>query len=55
VTLLIPILVDDMGDTLRSTYIGQFLATAIIPEPASLVLLGLAGMTVALLGLRNRK
>jgi PEP-CTERM motif len=46
VTLLIPILVDDMGDTLRSTYTGQFLAraTVVIPEPSTLALFGVAGV-----------
>jgi hypothetical protein len=46
VTLLIPILVDDMGDTLRSTYTGQFLAraTVVIPEPSILALIGVAGV-----------
>ncbi len=55
VTLLIPILVDDMGDTLRSTYTGQFLARATvpIPEPASVMLFGISG--VALVGLRKRR
>lgn len=49
ITLLIPILVDDMGDTLRTTYAGQFLATAtvVVPEPANLVLLGMIGLGVA--------
>jgi hypothetical protein len=57
VSLLIPILVDDMGDTLRSTYTGQFLATAtvVIPEPASFVLLGIAGIGAALCAIRKRR
>jgi hypothetical protein len=56
VSLLIPILVDDMGDTLRSTYVGQFLAraTVAIPEPSSFLLLGMAGLGVALFGRRKR-
>jgi hypothetical protein len=55
VSLLLPILVDDMGDTLRSTYTGQFLATATvaIPEPASTLLFGIAG--VVLLYRRGRR
>jgi hypothetical protein len=54
ITLSMPILVDDMGDTLRSTYVGQFVATAVIPEPASLVLFAVASM-MAVLSRRNRK
>lgn len=54
VTLRIPILVDDMGDTLRTTYTGQFLATATvaIPEPASIGLVAMAGVMIA--GRRRR-
>jgi hypothetical protein len=57
VSLLIPILVDDMGDTLRTTYTGQFLATAtvVIPEPTSALLMGIAGIGAALCGRRKRK
>jgi hypothetical protein len=57
VSLLIPILVDDMGDTLRSTYTGQFLAraTVVIPEPTSLVLLAIAGMGAVLCGRRKQR
>ena len=44
ITLTIPILVDDMGSTLRTVYTGQFVASIVIPEPTSVVLLGLAGV-----------
>jgi hypothetical protein len=54
VNLLIPIMVDDMGDTLRTVYTGQFLATAIIPEPTSLALVGLGALT-AFMPVRRRK
>jgi hypothetical protein len=54
VTLLIPILVDDMGDTLRTVYTGQFMATAIIPEPTSLALFGLGGLLAAFVRRRAR-
>jgi hypothetical protein len=56
VTLLIPILVDDMGDTIRSAYTGQFLATATvaIPEPAGGLLLGMVGLGVTLARRRSR-
>jgi hypothetical protein len=54
VTLLIPIMVDDMGTTLRTVYTGQFMATAIIPEPSSLALFALA-IVAALAGVRGRK
>ena len=53
IRLTIPILVDDMGDTLRTTYMGQFVATAIIPEPTSLVLL-VTAMGAALASFRRR-
>jgi hypothetical protein len=54
INLLIPILVDDMGTTLRTVYTGQFLATVIIPEPTSLALLGLGAFS-ALLVVRRPK
>jgi hypothetical protein len=54
INLLIPIMVDDMGDTLRTVYTGQFLATVIIPEPASLSLLTL-GALAAVASRRKRK
>jgi hypothetical protein len=47
-------MVDDMGDTLRTVYTGQFLATVIIPEPASLSLLTL-GALAAVASRRKRK
>ena len=54
VTLLIPIMVDDMGTTLRTVYTGQFMATAIIPEPTTLALLGGGSVLAALFSYRNR-
>jgi len=54
VTLHIPIYVDDMGDTLRTVYAGQFVATAIIPEPTGLALLGMGGMLATLVLRRHR-
>jgi hypothetical protein len=47
-------MVDDMGTTLRTVYTGQFLATVIIPEPSSLLLLTLGALS-ALLSVRQRK
>ena len=55
VTLSIPILVDDMGETLRTVYAGQFVATIIVPEPTTIILFGLAGMSAALVGVRRRR
>jgi hypothetical protein len=56
VSLFIPILVDDMGDTIRSTYTGQFVATATvaIPEPASLLLMGVVGVIAVSRGRRRQ-
>jgi hypothetical protein len=55
VTLTIPVLIDDMGSTLRTTYTGQFVATLIIsvPEPASVTLFGLGGILAVFIRKRN--
>jgi len=42
VTLFIPVSVDDPDTTAPTSFIGQLVATAVIPEPASAALLGLA-------------
>lgn len=54
-TLSIPILVDDMGETLRTVYTGQFVATVIIPEPSTFVLIGAATAIAAAFAARRRK
>jgi hypothetical protein len=57
VTLTIPVLIDDMGSTLRTTYTGQFVATLVIsiPEPASATLFGLGGILAVFVRKRNRR
>jgi PEP-CTERM motif len=54
VTLRIPIMVDDMGDTLRTVYTGEFMAIAIIPEPTSIALLGVGALSAFVLGRRRK-
>jgi hypothetical protein len=45
-----------MGDTLRSTYVGQFVATfTVVPEPASIALLGFVAGVAMLVRSRRRK
>jgi hypothetical protein len=53
--LFIPINIDSLGSDANFFYDGQFVATLIIPEPSSFVLLGLAGALAALVGVRRRK
>lgn len=55
VQLFIPIHFDNMDDTLRVVYDGQFVATVVIPEPASAALLTIAGSCLGLLSVRRRK
>jgi hypothetical protein len=54
-TLTIPIMVDDMGEVLRSVYTGQFVATLIIPEPTTIASLVVAGGLALLIGGRKRR
>jgi len=55
VRLFIPIHFDNMDDTLRVVYDGQFVATVVVPEPASITLLTIAGSCLGLCGVRRRK
>lgn len=55
IKLVIPIHYDNMDDTLRVVSDGQFVATVIIPEPASVMLLTIAAGCLGLCGTRRRK
>lgn len=48
VTLTIPIHVDDMGSDLHGFYDGTFVATAVVPEPASISLFALTAVFACL-------
>jgi hypothetical protein len=54
ITLTIPVLVNDPDTTAPTSFTGTLVATVVIPEPASALLLGLAGMLVGLFGARRR-
>jgi hypothetical protein len=53
-TLTIPIDVNSPGSSANFFYDGQFVATLTIPEPASFMLLGMAGVLAGLVGRRTR-
>jgi hypothetical protein len=55
ITVFIPIDINSPGGDANFFYDGQFVATTVIPEPTSLVLLGMAGIVAALARYRNRR
>src|SRR5262245_39719878 len=55
IRLFLPIHIDDMGTDLRSFYDGQFVATLIIPESSTLVLLSLGTVFTIASAPRRRK
>jgi hypothetical protein len=57
VTLFLPVLVDDMGDTLRTVYTGQFVATTtiIVPEPSTIAMVTFVGAFSMLWQRRRRQ
>jgi hypothetical protein len=55
IRLMIPIDINSPGDDLNSFYDGQFVAELIVPEPATLFLLSIAGMGIAAAGTRRRR
>jgi hypothetical protein len=55
ITLTIPVLVNDPDTTAPTSFTGQLVATVVIPEPASVLLLGLGGMFMAVGCRRSRR
>lgn len=53
ISLFIPVSVNDPDDTAPTSFTGQLVATAIVPEPASMTLFGIVAMT-AVLSIRRR-
>jgi hypothetical protein len=54
ITLTIPVNVQDPDSTAPTSFIGTLVATVVIPEPASVLLVALGGMLVGLFGMRRR-